>query len=269
MPVPTPWWRQTARYCLETEAHVHAFAVAAGVLLSFFPFLIVMVSLCRYVFHWPAAVNAIYLALNDFFPDEIGRFVRRNLQATVESRGPFQLASVVLLLVTANGIFEPLEVALNRIWHAARNRTYFRNQLVSLGLIFICGSLALLSFILTAINQQALASLFDVRSRLPLWMGLLFFKVAAVPISILALFFMYWLLPNRKIAPVRVVPVAILVGLALELLKYVNLVTWPLLKSKLLKEYGPFHISVWILLSSFAAAMIILAGAEWSARRDI
>ena len=60
---------------------------------------------------------------------------------------------------------------------------------------------------------------------------LLFFKLAAVPISILALFFIYWLLPNRQIAWRRVVPVAILVGLALEVLKYLNLVTWPLLKA--------------------------------------
>jgi len=32
------------------------------------------------------------------------------------------------------------------------------------------------------------------------------FKLAAVPISILALFLVYWLLPNRKVEPARVVP---------------------------------------------------------------
>jgi uncharacterized BrkB/YihY/UPF0761 family membrane protein len=98
-------------------------------------------------------------------------------------------------------------------------------------------------------------------------LGLLLFKIAAVPISILALVFMYWLLPNRKIAPARMIPVAILVGLALELLKYINLLTWPFLKAKLQKEYGPFYISVTIILWSFVSAMIVLAGADWSARR--
>jgi len=49
------------------------------------------------------------------------------------------------------------------------------------------------------------------------------FKLAAIPISILALFLVYWLLPNRRIPPLRVAPVAILVGLGIELLKYVNL----------------------------------------------
>src|SRR5690349_22219511 len=138
----------TLHYWMRTEMHVHALAVAASVLLSFFPFLIVMIALCRYGFHWRAAVNAIYLALDDFFPGDMGGFIRRNLVAVVESRGPMQITSLVLLLVTANGIFEPLEVALNSVWGAKANRSYWKNQLLSLGLIFLCGSLALLSFVL-------------------------------------------------------------------------------------------------------------------------
>ena len=36
-----------------------------------------------------------------------------------------------------------------------------------------------------------------------------------------------------------------------------------------MKEYGPFSISVSIVLFwSFVGAMLILAGAEWAARRD-
>ncbi len=253
----------TVRYCLQTEVHVFALSVAASVLLSAFPFLIVMMSLCRYVLRWPAGVQVLNLALSDFFPGDMGVFISRNLQAVVESRGPFQITSVFLLLLTANGVFEPLEVALNRAWGVAKNRSYLRNQLVSLGLIFLCGSLTLLSFVLTAMNRQILAGWVPV----PTFLAMLIFKLAAIPISILALALMYWLLPNRKIAPARIIPVSILVGLALELLKYINLLTWPLMKAKLQREYGPFYISVTIVLWSFLSAMVILAGAEWSARR--
>jgi membrane protein len=258
-------WRPTMRYCMETEVHVFALSMAASVLLSAFPFLIVMMSLCKYGLHWPAGVQALDLALGDFFPGDMGQFIRRNLTAVVQSRGPFQITSLFLLLLTANGVFEPLEVALNRAWRVPKNRSYLRNQIVSLGLIFLCGSLTLISFVLTAVNRQIVSGWFPV----PAFLGLLLFKIAAVPISILALGFMYWLLPNRKIAPAGIVPVAILVGLALELLKYLNLLTWPFLKAKLQKEYGPFYISVTIVLWSFAAAMVILAGAEWSARRKL
>ena len=97
---------------MQTEAHVYALAVSASVLLSFYPFLIVMLSFCRNVLHWPAAVEAIYVALNDYLPGDLGDFVRRNLPV----RGTLQITSMFLLLFTANGVFEPLEVALNRAW---------------------------------------------------------------------------------------------------------------------------------------------------------
>jgi YihY family inner membrane protein len=250
---------------METEVHVYALSIAASVLLSFFPFLIVMVSLSQHVLMLPGATQAIYLALSDFFPGEVGAFVGRNLRAVVESRGPLQLISLFLLLFTANGVFEPLEVALNRAWGVSRNRTYIRNQLLSLGLIFLCGGLALLSFVLTAMNQQFIHQLAGPW-RAPDWLGLLVFKLAAVPISILALFCTYWLLPNRRIPAAPVARTAILIGLLLEGLKYINLLVWPVLMSKLRNEYGPFSISVSIVLLSFVAAMVVLAGAEWSSR---
>jgi YihY family inner membrane protein len=259
--------RPTLRYMMQTEVHVYAFAVAASVLLSFAPFLIVILSLCRNVLKWRAAVDAIHLALSDYFPGPLADFVQRNVDIAVE-RGALQLTSIVLLLVVANGVFEPLEVALNRAWGISKNRSYWRNQLISLGLILTCGVLALLSAMFTALNYSISPRLLGARSPLVETLGLIFFKMAAIPLSMLMLFLIYWLLPNRKIPPARVVPVAIVVGLGLEALKYFNLLTWPLLEAKLSREYGPFVYSVSIILWSFLAAMVVLAGAEWSARPE-
>jgi membrane protein len=248
----------TLRYCMQTEVHVYALAVAASALLSFYPFLVVMLSFCRNVLHWPAAADAIYLALNDYLPGDLGAFLKRNLPM----RGTVQFTSMFLLLLTANGVFEPLEVALNRAWGVAKNRSFLKNQLVSLGMIFLCGALALLSLILTAMNSKWHPG------RMELWVNLLVFKLAAMLISILALFLIFWLLPNRRIPPAQVVPVAILVGLIFEGMKYVNLLVWPLLRDKLEREYGVFHNSATILIWSFVAAMIVLAGAQWAARME-
>ncbi len=255
-------WRPTARYLLETEAHVYALAIAASVLLSFYPFVVVMLSFCRNILHWKAAEAAIYLALDDFLPGDVGEFVARNLPG----RGTLQITSMILLLFTANGVFEPLEVALNRAWGVTRNRPYWKNQLVALGMIFACGGLALLSFLLTALNTEWMAEWGVSHAAIQNWINMLFFKLAALPISILALFLVYWLLPNRKVEPVRVAPVAILVGLILEALKYINLLLFPLLREKLQREYGVFRNSITILLWSFVASLVVLAGAEWSAR---
>jgi membrane protein len=255
------FFRPTARYLSGTEVHVYALAISASVLLSFFPFCNVMLSLCRTVLHSRATEDAIYLALNDYFPGELASFLKRNLAL----QGRLQITSMVLLLFTANGIFEPLEVALNRAWGEVKNRSYLKNQLVALGMIFLCGALALVSLMLTALNKEWISN-WQVLGPVQGWLDLLMFKLAAVPISILALFLIYWLLPNRKIPPSRVVPAAIFVGLILEALKYVNLAIAPYLQAKLEHEYFIFRHSVAILLWSFIASMVVLAGAEWTAR---
>lgn len=261
--------RPTAHYLMETEAHVYALAIAASVLLSFFPFLIVMVAFCRDVLHWPAAVQAINLALGDFFSGEPGEFIVRNLgEYWAVVGGKMHVTSMLLLLFTANGIFEPLEVALNRAWGVQVNRSYLRNQLISLGLIFACGGLALLSLMLTALNGKWMSQWADTHATALKFFSLAFFKLAALPISILALFLVYWVLPNRTVDPARVAPVAIWVGLALEALKYVNMLAAPMLHNKFHHEYFIFEHSVTILVWSFLAALIVLAGAHWTARHE-
>jgi membrane protein len=271
-PLPPPGWavfRQAAptfRYWMETEVHVYGFSIAANVLLSFFPFLIVMVSLCN-ALQWKEAADAVYLALAQYFPDEVGAFLARNLRASIQQRGPVQIGSIILLMFVANGIFEPLEVALNRIWGVTKNRSFLRNQLLSMAMIFLCGSLALMSIALASINLRWLKEM-----GLPLsgpasyvvaeWA----FKASALPITALLLFFIYWLLPNRRVPAKLMILPAVGVAIALEAAKYLNLLLWPLLREKLRYEYGPFINSAAIVLWSFLAAMIVLAGAEWAAR---
>ena len=256
--------RPTMRYLSTTEVHVYALAISASVLLSFFPFCNVMLSICRNMLHWNAAESAIYLALNDYFPGEMATFLKRNLAFY---GGRLQWTSMLLLLFTANGIFEPLEVALNRAWGEVANRSYLKNQLVALGMIFLTGGLALASLMLTASSKEWVAK-WDTLNPMQGWLNLLLFKLAAVPLSILALFLVYWLLPNRKIAPAKVVMPAVVVGLVLEGLKYVNMAITPYMQRKLEHEYFIFRYSVAILLWSFVASMVVLGGAEWTARQE-
>jgi membrane protein len=237
-------------------------AAAASVMLAFYPFLIVMVSFCRDVLHWKAAEQAVYVALGDFFAGEQGHFLVYNLRVQVPK---LDLTAMLLLLFTANGVFEPLEVALNRAWGVTVNRSFLKNQLVSLAFIFACGGLAILSLMFTGWNQTWIAHA-GIAGRMAEWIERLFFKLAAIPLSVCALFLIYWKLPNRQVDPARVAPVALVVGLILEALKYVNLLIAPLLQHKLDREYGIFQHSVTILLWSFVATLAVLAGAHWTAR---
>jgi YihY family inner membrane protein len=256
--------KPTLRFWMQTEVHVHCFSVAANVILSFFPFVIVMVSICKYVFHWQPAVDAIFVALNDYFPADIIDFIRPRLAHPRR----LEWLSVLLLLFAANGVFEPLEVALNRIWRIPGNRSFLKNQAVSLGLIFACGTIALLSAVATALNQSFIRNMGWGGAEVQAFLGAFAFKVAAIPLSMLILFLVYWLLPNGKMPLQRTLPAAIVVGLLLELLKYINLLAWPWLQVKFRREYGPFIYSVTIIFWSFFASMLVLAGAEWAARLE-
>jgi uncharacterized BrkB/YihY/UPF0761 family membrane protein len=227
-----------------------------------------MLALLRNVLHMPMAEQALVFALHDYFPNDLGEFIVRNL--TKVNHGRFQITSLVLLLFTANGVFEPLEVALNRAWGVHKNRSYIANQALSLGLILICGGLALGSVLLTAINRRFVAGLVSSEYGMkvfPDWLALAIFKAGAIPITILSLFLVYWLLPNRRVPARRILPVAAAVGLGLEGLKYVFLFAWPWLERKFQNEYGPFNYSVGIVVFGMVTSLLVLAGAEWSARK--
>ena len=249
-------WHPTVHYLSQTEVHVYALSIAGSVLLSFFPFLIVMLTLIRDVFHMPAAETALTFALRDYFPNDLGAFIIRNL--TKVNHGRFQITSVILLLLTANGIFEPLEVALNRAWGVKQNRSYLRNQILSFFMVVLCGGLALGSLLLTASNKHFAAT----QSTL----SFVIFRAAAIPVTMLSLFLVYWILPNRQVPVRRIAPVAVMVGAALEGLKYLFLFAWHWIDIKLFNEYGPFEYAVSIMIFGLAAGMLVLAGAEWSAR---
>src|SRR5438105_11067266 len=145
----------TVGYLLHTEVHTFAFSVAANAILSFFPFVLLLMTLVLRVFHSPTMFRVIVELLRDYVPSG-QEFVIRNLSALATETNRPQLASFFILLVTSTGIFMPLEVALNRIWRFPNNRSYLGNQLISLALAFGCGALALLSIALTASNVALL-----------------------------------------------------------------------------------------------------------------
>lgn len=222
-----------------------------------------MISLCKYVFKWPAAVTAMQYAIADYFPGELGAILANSLRFPKR----VETVSLILLLFTANGIFEPLEVALNRAWGVTDDRSYIKNQILSFGLILLCGALALASFLLSAMNQELLGRLFGEDTPVPRWLTILLFRLIAIPMTMLALFLTYWLLPNRRVPVKLIAPVACIVGLGLTALQYTAVVLWNWILTRMKHDYGPFAHSASVILFSVLASMMVLAGAEWSARR--
>jgi uncharacterized BrkB/YihY/UPF0761 family membrane protein len=262
-------WRSfgpSLKFFVRTEVHVYSFAVAANILISFFPFLVAMLLLCRYVFHWNAAVEVILETVSNYFPNNFGvPFRSYLLEASYQK---FSWLSVFLLFFTANGIFTPLEVALNHIWQVKANRSFIRNQIISLGLIFLCGALELASISATTMNAEYVKTHFGATPTAA-HLQVITFQLFATPVTMLMIFLVYWLLPNCEISWKRILPASAVVAVFLELAKYVNIFTWPWLRQSLMKDVPPFVQSISIILWAFAATMIVLAGAEWSARVQV
>ena len=257
--------RSTARYMLRTEVHTFAFSVAANAILSLFPFLLLLLTLIRRVFHSQVMYRVVENLLRDSLPTG-QEFVIRNLNALVSAHHRAQVFSLAMLLITSTGIFLPLEVALNRVWGFRNNRSYLGNQLIALGLAFACGSLALLSVGLTAGNVAITKSaLHGYGAWYVQLVGFLTMKVFAILASITVFFLIYWLLPNGKVPARGVLPTAILMGLLSEALKYAYIFALPWLNFG--EVYGPFAISVSLMFWAFLSGMLLLTGAHLSARR--
>jgi len=256
----------TLRYLTKTEAHTFAFSVAANAILSFFPFMVLLIWLIRNVFHSQIMFDVVAQFLKDHLPTNQD-FVIRNLDMLVKSRQRVKLASVLILLVTSTGIFLPLEVAFNQIWGFAKNRSYLGNQVVSLLLAFACGILTLVSVILAAGNQWALEFVmlghknivFTVITAITL-------KILATAASIGTFFLLYWILPHGKVNPRNVLPSAVAMGILWEMGRYLYVKALPALNFP--EVYGPFSISVTLMFWAFISGLMILAGAQLASDFD-
>jgi YihY family inner membrane protein len=262
-------WRRDGKvllhYLLDSEVHTFAFSVAANAILSFIPFIVMLYTFARGIFHSQAMVAVISDMTKYFLPSN-QNFVAANL-ADVAARQGVQAISLFLILVSCTGIFLPLEVALNRSWGVTKGRNYLMNQLVALGLAAWMVVLGLSSVVLNTLVRWLLGVLFfghidNFAFRLLSGAGLVVTGAAA---SILFFFSIYWVLPNRKIPPRPVLRVSIVTGLIWVGAKYLFVAALPWLDLQAL--YGRFYVSVGLLLWAYVSGLILFAGAQFSAIR--
>jgi membrane protein len=254
----------TLKYLTRTEVHTYAFSVAANAILSFFPFMLLMLTLLDRKLHSPAMSDAFVSLLRDYLPTAQD-FLIGNLKRMVWAKGGgIKIFSLFMLLFTSSGVFLPLEVALNQVWGIPKNRSYLKNQIVSLLLAFGCGALAMLSVAATARSNVFVQTLVGNSNNFAVhgieWIVM---KVFAGVASILIFFVIFWVLPNGKVPVLPVFTAAMVTGLLWEFSKYLYILCLPWLDFR--EAYGPFSISVTLIIWAFLSGLLLLGGAHLSA----
>ena len=160
------------------------------------------------------------------------------------------------------------EVALNSVWGVRKNRNYLHNQVVSLFLATGVGVLAMASIALSTAQASVLGFLFFGHTNNVVFTFLTasFLKICGGVASVGLFFLIYWGLPNRKIPARAVLPTAVIMGVLWEIAKYLYILTLPHLDLR--SVYGPFEVSVGLMLWAFLSGLLLLAGAYVSATRQ-
>jgi YihY family inner membrane protein len=259
----------TLKYLASTEVHTYAFSVAANAILSFFPAIVLFLTITSKILHNMALYAAVVQLAKDFLPSNQD-FIIGSMQR-LASHNRIQIISLIMLLISSTGVFEPLEVALNQVWGIRKNRSYLGNQLVALGLAFGCGMLFLISAAAKAKSDQTLSSLLGnhpfflkLTTVLVDWPML---KLAGFAAVISMFFLIYWVLPNGKVPARSVLPAAIVIGMLFEISKYAYTALLPLFSFQ--DVYGPFYVSVTLIFWAFWVGMLLLAGAHLSAAEHL
>ena len=274
---PTKWYllRQNGtaliRYLLDSEVHTYAFSVAANAILSFVPFVLLLYTIARSVFHSQAMVGVVNDMVDSFFPAATTRphWLVNNLEmySVYASRHGVQVFSLIMILISCTGIFLPLEVALNQAWGVKKSRNYLLNQTVAFGLAIWMAVLGIAAMLLSAGQRAVLGFLFFnhtdnfiYRSIGDVWLAL-----CSGAACIVFFFSIYWLLPNCKVPARQVMRVSVVTGLVWLVAKYIFV--WVLPHLDLQSLYGPFYVSVGLLFWAYISGLILFAGAQFSVAR--
>lgn len=268
------WYRWRAdgvalvNYLLDSEVHTFAFSVAANAILSFIPFVILLYTISLSVLHSRSMAAVVSELVAYYFPSTASPVFWSTLRSAAPAH--IQWLSLLMILISCTGIFLPLEVALNQAWGVTKSRNYLLNQVVAFGLAIIMVVLGMTSIWLGAMEKQLLD--FLTFHQTDGWLASLCNGVSALWLAlcsgaacILFLFAIYWLLPNCKVPWRPVFRTAVITGCIWLVAKYIFAAVLPHLD--LASMYGPFFISVGLLLWAYISGLILFAGAQFSVAR--
>lgn len=191
---------------------VSAFAAQAAffIILSFFPFVMFLLTLLNYL---PISVADLEIFSSSLFPESVSSILHTILSELIEkSSGTILSATVIAALWSASRGMLALVRGLNAVYGHKETRNYFLIRGVSMLYTLVFAALLIAALVLLVFGNQFYQLII---TRLPLLgdLALLIISLRSlVTMAVLTLFFllMYLIIPNRKSSILRELPGAIL-----------------------------------------------------------
>ncbi len=256
---------------VDHEAMTRGGAIACYTLFSIAPLLVVSIAIAGFFFGNDTVTSSLTQQLTGL----VGKAGAEAIQAMVQGAGSEDkgtlaaVIGVVILLISASGVFAELQTSLNVIWSAEPKPvsalSLVKARALSIGLVGATGFLLLTSLVVSAV----LSAFGDwITGYLPTMTWLLRVVNILVSFVLISLLFamIYKILPDRRLAYRDVIVGAMITAVLFNLGK--ALIGWYL--ASFGADYGAAGALVVVLLWVYYSAQVFLLGAEftraWAAR---
>ncbi len=246
----------------ESETYVHASSIAFNVLMSFFSFLVLLGSFLVNVLGWQQGYETCYRLMIALVPAESRALFDSLDQVTRGPGGKATLVSFALLIFSSSGIFQPLELALNRLWKFPE-RNLVKQYLMYMPLVLVCGVIILLAIAIASPWDYLLGKLLgDAAIRKPIFAVIA--TIISLPFLVLLFFVVYYVVPNGKVQRVQIFFASAATAVLWMVTTLGFRLALPLLdfKGSYKQLSSLMALITWVFISSF----ILILGANLSAR---
>jgi membrane protein len=252
-----------ALYDLSTsEVYVYASAIAFNIVLSFFPFIVLVGSVLVNLLGWQHGYEVIYRLLRAFVPVESGTLFRSLDEVTRGPTGRAGLFSFALLIFSSSGVFLPIELALNRAYGFEKPRGTIKQYLTYFALVIICGTVTVCAGALASVWDSGLALAVGTGA-MRTWLFNATGLVVALPFMTLFFFLIYYLVPHGRVDARQIFFTSAATAVLCLLASLIYRLALPLLdlRSNYGEVFKVMALVTWVFIQSF----ILILGANLSA----
>ena len=244
----------------------HAASIAYYSLLSFFPFLLLLISVLGVITSRNDVRTAALSFVLRYFPAKLD-FVASQLEALQRSRVTLGVFGVVALTWASLGFFSAVSTAVNYAWKVERQRSYLKHKLVAFLMMAAACALLILTVFVFSASQVVGASWFGaVADRFPRLLSLRGGSVnwAATTSLMIAVGLIFYFVPNAKVRFRDVWVGAVLTGL-LWRIAFAGFSWYVRDTPRYSLIHGSIAAVVVFLVWVYISAVILLYGVEFTA----